>query len=60
VFRLKSTVIVVAHRFSNIEKFDKIIVLNDGEIDAIGTHSDLIQMSECYRELYYKGGQKNG
>ena len=54
LFQMQSTVIVVAHRLSNIEKFDKIIVLKDGEVEATGTHDELLKRSECYKELYYK------
>lgn len=55
LFQMQSTVIVVAHRLSNIERFDKIIVLKDGEVEATGTHEELLKKSQCYRELYYKG-----
>ena len=55
LFQMQSTVIVVAHRLSNIERFDKIIVLKDGEVEATGTHDELLKTSQCYRELYYKG-----
>lgn len=55
LFQMQSTVIVVAHRLSNIEKFDRIIVLENGEIEAMGPHHELLETSRCYRELYYKG-----
>lgn len=56
LFEMNTTVIVVAHRLSNIEKFDKIIVLKDGEIEAIGKHSELLNISSSYNELYYRAG----
>lgn len=55
LFRMESTVIVVAHRLSNIERFDKIIVLKDGEVEAVGMHDELLKRSQCYKELYNKG-----
>ena len=55
LFRMNSTVIVVAHRLSNIEKFDKIVVLKDGELEAVGKHQELLEISSSYKELYYKG-----
>ena len=54
LFQMDSTVIVVAHRLSNITKFDRIIVLKDGEIEAIGNHSELLKSSYTYNELYYQ------
>ena len=46
------TSIVVAHRFSQIEKFDRIIVLEDGIIVGSGKHEELIRQNEQYRLLY--------
>jgi len=49
---LKSrTVLVIAHRLSTITNADKIIVLNNGEIDAMGKHSDLLKSSTLYKKL---------
>lgn len=46
------TKIVIAQRISSIEDADKIIVLDDGEISAIGKHSELLKTSKIYREVY--------
>ncbi|TEA45661.1 peptidase domain-containing ABC transporter [Bacillus sp. BH2] len=46
------TSIVVAHRFSQIEKFDRIIVLEDGMIVGAGEHEELLRQNEQYRSLY--------
>ncbi|WP_070040679.1 peptidase domain-containing ABC transporter [Robinsoniella peoriensis] len=54
LFQMNSTVVVVAHRLSNIEKFDKIVVLTDGELEAVGKHQELLNVSATYKELYYK------
>ncbi|SNX53612.1 ABC transporter ATP-binding protein [Thermoanaerobacterium sp. RBIITD] len=49
----KSTVIIVAQRISTIMNADQIIVLNDGEIVGIGTHDELMENCETYREIAY-------
>ncbi len=46
------TVFVIAHRLSTIERADRIIVLDDGRIQAIGTHTELLGTSPIYRDLY--------
>lgn len=54
LFLLEATLLVVAHRLSNISKFDKIIVLNNGKIVACGCHSELLKNCKYYKELYDK------
>ena len=51
------TKIIVAQRISSVEDADKIIVLNDGKIDGIGTHEEL-KTNDIYREVYE--GQMKG
>ena len=46
-----STVIIVAQRVSTILNADQIIVLNEGKIDGIGTHSDLMNSCKTYQEI---------
>ncbi len=46
-----STVIIVAQRVSTILSADQIIVLNEGKIDGIGTHSDLMNSCKTYQEI---------
>ncbi|WP_294188699.1 ABC transporter ATP-binding protein [uncultured Clostridium sp.] len=46
------TKIIVAQRISSVEDADKIIVLNDGKIDGIGTHEELLKTNDIYREVY--------
>lgn len=46
------TTLIVAQRISSVEHADKIIVLDDGKIDAIGTHSELLGSNEIYIEVY--------
>ncbi len=45
------TCIVIAHRLSTIRSCDKIIVLDSGKISACGTHKELMEISDIYREL---------
>ena len=47
----KSTIIVVAQRVSTVMKADQIIVLNNGTIDGIGTHAQLMKSSKTYQEI---------
>ena len=57
------TKIVIAQRISSIEDADKIIVLDDGHIDSIGTHEQLLKSCKIYQEVYYSqnriGGENN-
>ena len=54
------TKIVIAQRISSIEEADQIIVLDNGEINAIGTHEQLLKNNEIYREVYVSQTQKGG
>ncbi len=47
-----TTTIIVAQKISSVIDTDKIIVLDEGQIDAIGTHQELINTSTVYREIY--------
>ena len=46
------TTLVIAHRLSTIEGANKIIVLNDGNIEETGTHLQLIESNGLYKKLY--------
>lgn len=49
----QATVIIVAQRVSTIMHADRIIVLDEGRIAGIGTHAELMETSETYREIVY-------
>lgn len=46
------TVFLVSQRTSSIQHADKIVVLDDGEIIGVGTHEELLETCEVYREIY--------
>ncbi|HBD64731.1 MAG TPA: ABC transporter [Clostridiales bacterium] len=46
------TVIIIAQRISSIQHADRIIVMNEGEIESTGSHEELIVNSPIYREIY--------
>lgn len=47
-----TTVLIIAQRISSVAEADEIVVLDDGKIDSIGTHNELMQTSEIYQEIY--------
>ena len=46
------TSFVVAHRLSTIRDCDKIMVINNGEIEEVGNHEELLKKKGSYYELY--------
>ena len=50
---LKTTVFVVSQRASSVRDADKIIVLDEGKAVGIGSHEQLMQTCEVYREIYF-------
>lgn len=47
-----TTVLIIAQRISSVKDADKIIVLDEGKIESIGNHEQLMQSSEIYQEIY--------
>ena len=59
----ETTKIIIAQRVSSVQDADRIIVLDDGRISAVGNHDELLETSSIYREVYesqVKGGDDNG
>ena len=57
-----TTKLIIAQRISSVEDCDKIIVMDNGEINGIGTHEQLLQNNEIYKEVYesqMKGSDTN-
>lgn len=57
-----TTKIIIAQRIGSVEHADKIIVMSDGKIAALGTHEQLLKSCDIYREIYElqkKGGKEN-
>ena len=54
------TKIIIAQRVSSIEDADQIIIMNDGKIDQIGTHDELLKHNKIYQEIYYTQNRVGG
>ena len=56
------TKLIISQRISSIEDADRIVVLDDGKINGIGTHAELLKTNVIYQEVYrtqVKGGDEN-
>ena len=56
-----TTKLIIAQRISSVQDADMIIILDNGQINAVGTHDELMQTSTIYQEVFYsqqKGGEE--
>ncbi len=47
-----TTKLIIAQRISSVKECDKIIVIDNGRIDGVGTHAELLEANQIYREVY--------
>ena len=55
-----TTKIIIAQRVSSVQDADKIILMENGEIGAMGTHEELMKTSPVYREIYESQNKRGG
>ena len=56
----ETTKIIIAQRIASVQDADRIIVMDGGAISAVGTHDELMQSSEIYREVYTSQNKAGG
>ena len=55
-----TTKFIIAQRISSVQDADKIVVMEDGEVNGFGTHEQLLEHNEIYREVYESQTQGGG
>lgn len=58
----ETTKIIIAQRVSSVQDADQIIIMNNGSIEVVGTHDELLASNPIYQEVYYsqnKGGEQD-
>ena len=51
--RPRSTKIIIAQRIASVRRADRIVVLNNGSVEACGTHTELMESCKTYQDIYY-------
>ena len=55
-----TTKVIIAQRISSVQNSDRILVMNEGRIAGFGTHEELLENNEIYREVYESQTKGNG
>lgn len=58
----ETTKVIIAQRISSVQNADRIVVLDDGKIESVGSHKELLKISPIYRDVYetqQKGGSND-
>lgn len=59
--KLNKTVIIISQRISSIKDCDEILVLNNGKLESIGSHKELLESNKFYLDIFIsQGGEING
>ncbi len=53
-----TTKLIISQRIGSVKNADRIIVMDDGRISDIGTHEELMERSDVYREIYYSQNER--
>ncbi|MBR6807704.1 MAG: ABC transporter ATP-binding protein [Clostridia bacterium] len=56
----ETTKLIIAQRTASVEDADRIVIMDGGKIAAVGTHSELLESNEMYREIYFSQNKAGG